>query len=82
MHTVDLKTNEDRSARPSPQAQDDQLLTTAEAASLLGLSPAWLERDRSRSKPLLPFVRVAYRAVRYRVGDLRAHVVGRTVRGL
>ncbi len=58
---------------------EDRLLTTKGAAVYLSVSTAFLERDRWAGArqgrgPLIPFVRVGQRAVRYRVGDLRRHV--------
>lgn len=60
---------EDFSALP-----DEALLTTTEAAQFLTLSDAWLERDRWSEQPLIPFVRISRRLVRYRLGTLRGHV--------
>ena len=53
---------------------DEALLTTTEAAQYLRLSNAWLERDRWSGKPLIPWVRISQRLVRYRLGTLRAHI--------
>jgi len=47
------------------------LLTTTEAASYLGVSKAFLERDRWAGARI-PFIKVGTRAVRYRLGDLDA----------
>lgn len=47
----------------------DRLLTTKEAARYLGVSTAFLERDRHEGADI-PFVRVGSRAVRYRVAEL------------
>lgn len=44
---------------------EKQFLTTAEAADYLGVSTAFLERDR-RSDVRYPFVRIGKRAVRYK----------------
>jgi excisionase family DNA binding protein len=52
---------------------ENKLLTTAEAATLLGVSKAFLERDRWAGARV-PFVRVGARAVRYRRSDLDAFV--------
>lgn len=49
----------------------DHLLTTKEAAKYLGLSKAFLERDRWAGATI-PFLRVGSRAVRYRLADLEA----------
>ena len=64
----------------SDNSQDDErLLKTEEAARYLSVSTAFLERDRWAGArqgrgPLIPYVRVGQRAVRYRVVDLRRHV--------
>lgn len=53
----------------------DRLLTEKEAAALLGLQPSTLRRWRSVGQPGQPeFVRVAGRAIRYRMSDLLAYV--------
>ena len=49
------------------------LLTTKDAAQFLGVSRAFLERDRWAGARI-PFVRVGSRAVRYRQGDLDAYI--------
>lgn len=51
----------------------EQLMTTTAAAQYLGVSKAFLERDRWAG-PRIPFVRVGSRTVRYRVADLAAYV--------
>ena len=53
-----------------------QLLTTKEAAQFLGVSKAFLERDRWAGARI-PFIRVGDRAVRYRVADLEAYIASR-----
>ena len=53
----------------------DKLLTTKEAAWFLGVSPAFLERDRWAGAEI-PFVRVGSRAVRYQLSELEAFVLG------
>jgi excisionase family DNA binding protein len=55
---------------------DEQLLTTTMAAEYLGVSKAFLERDRWAGAKI-PFVRVGSRAVRYRPEDLQAYVQDR-----
>ena len=50
-----------------------QLLTTEEAADLLGVSKAFLERDRWAGARI-PFIRIGTRAVRYRHSDLDAYI--------
>ncbi len=61
-------------------AQPKENLTTKEAADYLDLSPAFLERDRWAGKrngsgPLIPYVRVGNKAIRYRRSDLEAHII-------
>jgi excisionase family DNA binding protein len=53
-----------------------RLLTTKEAAAYLGLSKAFLERDRWAGARI-PFLRVGNRAVRYRQEDLDAYLDSR-----
>lgn len=50
-----------------------QLLNTAEAAELLGVSKAFLERDRWAGARI-PFIKVGSRAVRYRREDLESYI--------
>lgn len=50
-----------------------QLLTTAETAELLGISKAFLERDRWAGARI-PFIKVGARAVRYRLADLEDYL--------
>ena len=54
-----------------------RLLTTKEAARYLGVSTAFLERDRWAGARI-PFVRVGSRAVRYSMAVLEAFVTGQT----
>jgi len=54
----------------------DKLLTTKEAAPLLGVSEAFLERDRWAGAQV-PFIRVGARAVRYRLSDLNEFIESR-----
>lgn len=49
----------------------ERLLPTSQASQLIGFSNSYLEHDRLRSAPLVPFVRIG-RAVRYRHSDLLA----------
>lgn len=53
---------------------ETKLLTTKQAADYLGVSKAFLERDRWAGARI-PFVRVGIQAVRYRPCDLEAYVV-------
>ncbi len=55
----------------------DRLLTTKEAAAYLGVSDAFLERDRWAGARI-PFIRIGSRAVRYRLGELENYVAGQT----
>ncbi len=55
---------------------DDRLLTTREAARILCVSDAFLERDRWAGAEI-PFVRVGSRGVRYRRSDLDAYIESR-----
>jgi hypothetical protein len=56
------------------------LVDTCGAAKLLQMSPSWLEHDRQRVKPEVPFVRIGARTVRYRISDLSEYAAGK-VRG-
>lgn len=51
----------------------NQLLTTKQAAPILGVSVAFLERDRWAGARI-PFVKIGSRAVRYRLSDLHAYI--------
>lgn len=53
----------------------NQLLTTAEAAKYLGISKAFLERDRWAGARV-QFIKVGSRAVRYRLSDLESYIEG------
>jgi len=55
------------------------LLTTTQAAEILGVSKAFLERDRWAGARI-PFIRVGSRAVRYRLSDLEAYLASRVRR--
>ncbi len=55
---------------------DDRLLTTKEAARILAVSEAFLERDRWAGAEI-PFVRVGSRGVRYQRSDLEAYICSR-----
>lgn len=52
------------------------LLTTEQAAHFLGVSKAFLERDRWAGARI-PFIKIGTRAVRYRHSDLAAYISGR-----
>ena len=55
---------------------DTTLLTTAEAAKHLGISEAFLERDRWAGARI-PYIKVGSRAVRYRLHDLEEYIQSR-----
>jgi len=55
------------------EAMQNELLTTSQAATLLGVSMAFLERDRWAGARI-PFIKVGSRAVRYRQSDLDAYI--------
>ena len=55
------------------------LLTTREAAQFLGVSNAFLERDRWAGARI-PFIKVGSRAVRYRLADLETYLDTQTRR--
>ena len=52
------------------------LLNTREAARYIGLSKAFLERDRWAGAKV-PFIKISARAVRYRVEDLDIYIQSR-----
>lgn len=54
----------------------DQLLNTQEAARYLGMSEAFLERDRWAGARI-PFIKVGSRAVRYRLSDLDSYIASK-----
>ena len=49
------------------------LLTTTEAAEFLGVSKAFLERDRWAGARV-QFIKIGSRAVRYRLSDLEEYI--------
>ena len=59
-----------------------KLISTKEAAEVLGISPAFLERDRWRGASI-PFIRIGNGkgAVRYSVASLEEYIQKRTVAG-
>lgn len=50
-----------------------QLLDTKQAAALIGMSVAFLERDRWAGARI-PYIKVGVRAVRYRLSDLMSYI--------
>lgn len=61
------------SASASSAFSGDRLLSTKEAARFLGVSTAFLERDRWAGARI-PFVRVGSRAVRYEQSALAEYI--------
>lgn len=57
----------------------EHLLTTKEAAAYLGMSPAFLERDRWAGAKI-PYVVIGTRTIRYRQRDLARYVASRSRR--
>ena len=55
------------------------LLTTRDAARYLGVSMAFLERDRWAGARI-PFIKIGSRAVRYRLSDLNTYLDNQTRR--
>lgn len=55
---------------------NQSLLTTPQAAQYIGMSKAFLERDRWAGATV-PFIKVGSRAVRYRLADLDAFLDSR-----
>lgn len=55
---------------------ENKLLTTQEAATYLGVSKAFLERDRWAGAQV-PFVRIGSRTVRYEIETLSNYVLSR-----
>jgi hypothetical protein len=64
-------------ADPAFDGKADDLLTTREAASLLGVSVQWLEIRRGRDDGP-PFILLSKRDVRYPLDKLRAWLESRT----
>lgn len=60
------------------EKQTTSLMTTAEAAKLLNVSVAFLERSRWSGSPPIKFVKVGPRAVRYKVEDLENYIESQT----
>ena len=54
----------------------DNLLTTKQAAPILGVSTAFLERDRWAGARI-PYIQIGSRAVRYRMSDLMSFIESR-----
>ena len=61
--------------------ENDPLLTTEEAAAMLGLAPGTLQFYRAvpHRDPGLPYVRINARCIRYRKSDVREFIESRIV---
>jgi hypothetical protein len=68
--------NTEKSNSPEPL-----LVSEKEAARLLGVSAAMLVANRFKGRPLLPFVRLGTRAIRYRKADIESLIGQKTVAG-
>lgn len=55
---------------------NDHLLSTKQAAPILGVSEAFLERDRWAGAKI-PYIKIGSRAVRYRMSDLMSYIESR-----
>lgn len=55
----------------------NQLINTKQAAEYLGVSAAFLERDRWAGARI-PFIRIGTRSIRYRVEDLDNFIKSQT----
>jgi hypothetical protein len=59
--------------------QEELLLTAAQAAERLSMTPQFLAMDRMRrDSNMLPYVKIG-RAVRYRVGDINTFIASRRI---
>lgn len=56
----------------------NKLLTTRQAAEILGVSEQFLERARWAGTPAIPYIQVGDRAVRYNPDALRGYLDSRT----
>lgn len=56
------------------------LVSEKEAAKLLGVSPAMLTASRFKRQPLMPYVRIGKRSIRYRLSDIHDFVERSTLR--
>ena len=56
-----------------------RLMKTPEAAEFLGVSNAFLERDRWAGARI-PYVRIGSRSIRYRLEDLEDYIDGKIYR--
>ncbi len=54
--------------------------TVKEAAELIKRSPAFLDKDRMREMPVIPYTKEGYRTVRYHISDLQDYNDARKLR--
>jgi len=54
--------------------ESKRLLTTREAAALLGIGKSTLDQDRLYGRLGIPFIRMGSRSIRYRREDLEAYL--------
>jgi hypothetical protein len=59
---------------------ETDLVSEKQAARLLGVSPAMLTASRFKRQPLMPFVRIGKRSIRYRLSDIHDFIERSTVR--
>lgn len=55
------------------------LMTTKQAATFLGVSASFLEKDRWAGSRI-PFIRIGSRSIRYRMEDLASFIQARSMR--
>ena len=56
-----------------------RLVKTPEAARILDVSVAYLERDRCKPIPNIPYILLSPRVVRYDLDELMAHLASKVV---
>lgn len=54
--------------------KEHELLTTQQAAEFLKMSVSWINKDRHKEKPKIPFVKIGDKSIRYRRSDLVAYL--------
>lgn len=66
-----------KTASIATPTQGDRLLTTREAAAMIGLAPGTLARARVYGTPGYPaYVKLGGKAVRYRLSTIEAFIAG------
>lgn len=56
-------------SRKEPEAFIDRLLSERDAAAIIGFSIKYLQKDRLKDTPVIPFTRIG-RTVRYRLSTI------------